>query len=331
LSLFQISPLSSASTTTLNIVLSFVPFPFSLSYLLNGFILGFSSIPKLVILGSVTGSFIYVFLIYIVVRKALRNLRNISSPDIKRFDPKRKKTVVEDISIKTSTPTRAFMKRDISIITRETQQIMMLIMPIMMPIYVAILGFTGAFTEIMGNTGLTDLSIVLMGYVVMNTYILCVSLTNIETGGETITASLPIDPRQQFNAKLPYFFSTIIVAALISVLFLIGSPIFYPTLFMVLALVPSFPLIGIAALLFKIRLFGKLKNKYALEEINQEYKILKHIVGFLFLASIMALLLYMSYIAYWAIFTVEAILLVLVLFVYNYMLPKQNWKIKYIL
>jgi hypothetical protein len=328
--LFQINPLSSNSASTLNIVLSFIAFPFSMAYLLTGLLVNFSMIPNLVIVGSVTGSLLYAIIIYFIVRKALNTLRNISSPDIKRFDPKREKTILQDISIKSSTPTRAYMKRDISIITRETQQIMMLIMPIMIPVYTAILGFTGAFTEILGNTGLTDLSIVLMGYVVMNTYVLCVSLTNIETGGETITASLPIDTRQQFKAKLPYFFSTIILASLLAVLFLIGTPIFYPTLFLVLALLPSFPLIGIATMLFKVRLFGKLKHKYVVEEINQKHKVLKHIVGFLFSAAIMAILLYMAFYAYWAIFVAESVLLILVILAFNYMFPKEKWRIKYI-
>jgi len=328
--LFQINPLSSNSTTILNSVLSFIPFPFSIGYLMTLFIVDFSMVPNLVIIGSVIGFLIYIFVIYLVVKKALKMLRNISSPDIKRFDPKRKKTVLDDILVKTTTPTRAYMKRDISIITRETQQIMMLIMPIMMPIYTAILSFTGYFTDIFGKTGLTDIFIVLMFYVVMNSYILSVSLTNIETGGETITASLPINPREQLRAKLPYYFSTIILAAIISTLFLIGKPIFYPSLYLALAFIPVFPLVGISSLLLKIRLFGKLKNKYALEEINVNKKVLKHILGFLFTLGLMAIFLFTSYIGYWAIFTAEAIVLVTVLLSYNYMFPKKKWIIKYV-
>ena len=269
-------------------------------------------------------------MVYIVIKKALKTLRNISSPDIRRFDPKREKTVIDDIRIRSTTPTRAYMKRDISIITREAQQIMTLIMPLMLPLYAAILGFTGAFTEVIGNTGLTDLYIVFMIFVVMNSYMLSISLTNIETGGETITASLPINPREQIKAKLPYFFSIIIVAILVAQLFLIRTPIFYPSFYLTLAFLPVFPLIGVSSLLFKILLFGKLKNKFAVEEINVNYKISKYILGFVFAAGLMAIFLFTAYIGYWAIFTAEAIVSVIVFFSFNYMFPKVRWKVKYI-
>ncbi|MCE7749098.1 MAG: hypothetical protein GPJ51_11915 [Candidatus Heimdallarchaeota archaeon] len=328
--LFQISPLTAGSTSIMNIVLSFIAIPFSLGYLMTIFLVDISMIPSLVIVGSVTGFLLYILLVYLVTKKALKTLRNISSPDIKRFDPKRKKTVVDDIKIKSTTPTRAYMKRDISIITRETQQIMILIMPIMIPVYAAILGFTGAFTVVLGNTGLTDLYIVLMFFIVMNSFILSVSLTNIETGGETITASLPINPREQVKAKLPYFFSIIIVAILVAQIFLVSSPIFYPSLYLTLAFLPVFPLIGISSLLFKILLFGKLKNKFAVEEIRVKYKIYKYILGFVFVACLMALFLYTAYVGYWAIFTAEAIVSVIVFFSFNYMFPKAKWKVKYI-
>lgn len=328
--LFQINPLNAGSTSIMNIVLSFIPVPFSLGYLMTISMVDFSMIPSLLIVGSVTGFLLYILLIYLVTKKALKTLRNISSPDIKRFDPKREKTVVDDIKIESTTPTRAYMKRDISIITRETQQIMILIMPLMIPVYTAILGLTGAFTLVIGNTGLTDLYIVLMILVVMNSYALSISLTSIETGGETITASLPINPREQMKAKLPYFFSIIIIAILVSILFLIQLPIFYPSLYLTLAFLPVFPLIGVSSLLFKILLFGKLKNKFAVEEIRVKYKGYKYVLGFVFAACLMAIFLFTAYVGYWAIFTAEAIVFVIVFISFNYMFPKVKWKVKYI-
>jgi len=101
-------------------------------------------------------------------------------------------------------------------------------------------------------------------------------------------------------------------------------------LFLTLAFLPVFPLIGISSLLFKILLFGKLKNKFAVEEIRVKYKGYKYILGGVFTACLMAIFLYAAFVGYWAIFTAEAIVSVIVFFSYNYMFPKIKWKIKYI-
>ncbi len=265
---YGLNGLSIKDSTLISNILSFVPYPFSSGYLLSMFVLDFNGVAPLTIVGSVIGFLFYCLITFLVIRKALTILRNISSPEIKRKEIIRRKTKVEDISTKNLPPVRAFMKRDLSIVTREMQQIVVLILPIMMPIYTALTGYVEDFHVIYGNTTVTAYFIIMMIYVLTNTMAMIVSTTTIETGGETIMAALPINERDKMKSKIPYFFGTIVIGMLLSLLVMIKTPIFIGTLYLTLSFLPVFPIIGVAGLLLKVRLFGKFKHKYVVEEIR---------------------------------------------------------------
>ncbi|MHA1200011.1 MAG: hypothetical protein ACTSQF_11840 [Candidatus Heimdallarchaeaceae archaeon] len=317
------------NSTLISNILSFIPYPFSSGFLMSMFILDFNGVAPITIIGSVIGFLLFCLLTFLVVKKSLQILRNISSPEIKRKEIFKKKTTVEDISTKNVSPIKAFVKRDLSIITRETQQIIVLILPIMIPIYTVIVGYVEDF-KILGNTAVTMFFIILMFYVITNTMALVVSVTTIESGGETIMAALPIDERDKMKSKIPYFFGTIVVAVLLSLLIQIKSPIFLGTLYLTLSFLPVFPIVGVAGLLLKVRLFGKFRHKYVVEEIKADHKFSKYMLILLLVSCLMALFIYAAIVGYWLIFTVEAISIVCLVLIFNYMFPKKNWKIKYI-
>ena len=316
-------------STLLSNILSFIPYPFSSGYLLGMFILDFNGVSPITIVGSVIGFIFFCLITFLVMKSALKILKNISSPEIKRKEISRKKTTLDDVESVNLSPVKAFIKRDISIITRETQQIIVLILPIMIPIYSALLGYVEDY-QIIGNTAVTIFFIILMFYVYTNTIALIVSITTIETGGETIMASLPIDERDKIKSKIPYFFGTIMLAVLISLLIQINSPIFMETLYLTLAFLPVFPIIGIAGLLLKVRLFGKFKHKYVVEEIKHEHKFSKYVIIVLCIGLLMTLYICGAIVGYWSLVILEALSAIYLLVIFNYMFPKKKWKIKYI-
>jgi len=316
-------------STLLSNILSFIPYPFSSGFLLGMFVIDFQGVSTITIFGSIIGFLIFCLISFLVIKRAFKILKNISSPEIKRRETTRKKTTLEDVATVNLKPVQAFIKRDLSIITRETQQIIILILPIMIPIYSAMIGYVEDF-DIIGNTAVTIFFIILMIYVLTNTIALIVSITTIETGGETIMASLPIYERDKMKSKIPYFFGTIVLAVLLSLLIQIKSPIFLDTLYLTLAFLPTLPIIGIAGLLLKVRLFGKFRHKYVVEEIKQEYKFGKYLLIILLTAGLMILFICSAIVGYWSLFIMEAISIVYLFLIFNYMFPKKNWKIKYV-
>ncbi len=308
----------------INIVLSFIAYPFSGSYLLTGTIVGFFELPPLVVVGSVTGFFLFVILTVFMFSKALRTLRSITSTDIQLREDDVRKTELDDIVIKKSSPVGAFFKRDLAIITREMQGIMYLIMPVMIPIYGAIVPFEHSP---IGNYGMSMSFLILLFYIVMTTYMLIVGLTNIEAGGETITASMPIAVRDQVKAKIPYFFGTIILGYLSWFLFSIKYPEFWEIFKFGLLYLPVIPIAGVAGLFFKALLFGKLKYKIVLEEIQTSHKIIKYIVGFIFVTIIIyGLALIAGFFGYWIMIIAEVVSIALLYAAFHYMFPKITTK-----
>ena len=356
---FGLNGLSIGNSILLSDIISFIPYPFSGGYLLTMFLLDFNGVSTITVLGSITGFILFCIITFFVMRKALRTLRNISSPEIKRKEFLKKKTTVEDIVSKKTTPIKAFFKRDLSIITREMQQIIVLILPIMIPVYAGIVGIfdpaiktiltsipseiinqlkhkmlylpgiVGQYT-IFGNTAVNIVFIILMFYVITNTIAMIISLTNIETGGETIMASLPLNVRDQVKSKLPYFFGPIIIAMLLALLIQINMSIFLDSLYLNLSFIPVYPILGVSGLLVKISLFGRFRHKFVVEEIKNKYKFWKYLLCIIYLLLVTALFTYAAVIAYWAIFPLEAVFILLTLIAFNIMFPKKEWKIKYI-
>ena len=322
--LYLAPTMTSETVNILNIVFSFIPFPLSGSYLLTSFVVGFSNVPSLIIIGSITGLVLFCFLTYILFRKALHTLRNISSTDFKKYKEEYTEVTIDQVTVKNSTPLKAFFKRDIALITREMQYIMYLVMPIMIPVAGAIAPFD---YEPFGNSGLTPGFLFLLFYVVLSTYMLIVGLTNIEEGGETITASLPIVVRDQIKGKLLFFFTTIPLAYISFFLFSIGDLHFWDMFRFGLLYLPVVPILGIAGLFFKVLTFGKMKYKFVLEEIKNRFKISKYILGFIFVAGLAVFFAFMGYIGEIALIISEVVSIILLIAAFYFMFPKPKSKI----
>ena len=312
--------ISTANVEIINIILSFIPFPFSGGYLLTSVAIGFANTPIMVIIGSSVGTILLIGLAFLTFRKALHILQEVASPESKI---KRRSTIKKPITIeiKTRRPVWAYFRRDIAVITRELQTLTYMILPIMIPIMAA-LGHE--LKASIGPTNIPFMVIYIMSFASFSTFFIVMGVTAVETGGETITSSLPINIRDQIKAKIPFLFSTVPLMVLIAVMTNYNNPLFMDLLYYTLVLLPSIFILSITGLFLKIRFFGKFRHKYVIEEVNtsnKEWKIILILVLlFLLTAGFISTLL----VGYWLTLTVEGISLILLLIIYLIMFPKKR-------
>ena len=322
--LYMMELLSGGSANTLNLILSFIPFPFAGGYLVTVFAMDIVNAPIMLVAGAFIGNVIFVFLTYLLYKKALSTLRSIASTELRKYDMSKKEIKVEDIEVKTSEPAVAFLKRDFAIITREMSSIMIIIMPFMIPIYLALIPFNEA--HFIGNSMLSEVVIIALFYVTMVIFMLIIGLTNIESGGQTITASLPISVRDQVNAKIPHFMFTIPLSLIVAFLTKINSIYFLELMTFILVFLPIIPILGVAGIFMKAFLFGKMKNKIVLEEIRNEAKFLKYAIAFVFVFGLMGVFIFISYFGYLALGIAEVVAFILLYIVYHFMFPEKKKK-----
>ncbi len=311
------------STQTADIVitiLSFIPFPFAGGFLLTSAAIGFTRVPLMVIIGSSIGSVLQICLAILVFRKAMQILQGITSYESKTKNKQKtkKKTKIE---IKISRPTSSYFRRDIALITRELQMIVYMILPIMIPISTAL---AYPMNGVIGSTGIPAMIPYIMSFAIFSTFFVITGVTSIETGGETITASLPIKIRDQIKAKIPFLFSLVPIMVLAAVLLQIKKDIFIDTLLMATTLLPAIFIAAMFGLFLKIRLFGKLKHKYVLEEVNIQYKELKIISIILAMFVLTSGFIFALLVGYWLTLMLEGICLILLLVTYFVMFKEKR-------
>ncbi|NPD88239.1 MAG: hypothetical protein HGN29_05930 [Asgard group archaeon] len=318
--LYPLQSIGDGTTNIISIILSFIPFPFAGGFLLSNIALGFESISVIVLVGSIIGLLLYSVITYFMYNKAIDMLKGISSTEIKDVKIKDEEQL-QNYEIVNSSPVKAFIRRDLSLITREMQLIIFMIMPLMIPIFGAI-GTIDA--DYFGTGGISIGFIIIMFYVALTTVMLIMGLTYVDAGGETITSSLPIIERDKFKSKLPYFFINIPLGLLLTIPVMINQGGFLDNVILILIFLPAVPLIGISTLLLKVVMFGKLRYKNVLDEINNSNKTVKYITLFLFPASLLVGLILLTQIELYLVGVAEAILLVILIFVANKMFPKAD-------
>ncbi|MGC9779544.1 MAG: hypothetical protein HZR80_09915 [Candidatus Heimdallarchaeota archaeon] len=315
--------ITTQSADIFNKILSFIPFPFSGGFLLTSIAMGFTKVPLLVVIGSAVGTVLQIGLAILVFRKALLTLRDITSIEskTKKRRIRKKPTIIE---VKVSRPTRAYLRRDLAVITREMQTITYMIMPIMIPISTAL---AYALNEVVGSTGIPALVLYILSFATFSTFFIIIGVTSIETGGETITSSLPINIRDQIKAKIPFLFSTVPFMVLIAVILQIKKAIFMDILLMTVVQLPAILIVGIIGLFLKIFLFGKFKYKYVIEEVNTKNKELKIISILIIMFVFTAGFIFSLIVGYWLTLVLEGICLILLFFIYNVMFPRKQMKV----
>ena len=98
---------------------------------------------------------------------------------------------------------------------------------------------------------------------------------SVESSGATILASLPIIRRNQAKAKIRWVIILLPLSTIVQVLFFVTKSYFLDITIIFLLLLPLSICIGIGTVELKVIMFGKLKYKYVLEEVNLRLKYVK--------------------------------------------------------
>ena len=269
---------SSNDTPTWNLILSLVPYPFAPNYFISLFTSP-ASIPPLLWITTIIGFSFFLCITYFIAKRALNSIKSIVGTKKKRKSIRKEKKVEllePEIQIKKTGIINAYIRKDLTSVSRDLQSAMFIIMPILYS-FIMVFSFTGGLSEI------SDLEIQVMGFwfssmlliSTMNPLMLVSGLMNIEETGATITAALPIHPRDQAKAKLTLMITIQIISFLPPAV--IASIIFQNIWILIITLC-SLPLtisFLFIAFMMKVFLFGKMKYKYVTEEIIKEKKIRK--------------------------------------------------------
>ncbi|MHA1647141.1 MAG: hypothetical protein ACTSVL_06185 [Promethearchaeota archaeon] len=317
----------------INKYIGIIPYPLSGGFLISSIYVGTQDIPFAQLITPILGIILLLILniwFYRIVMKKMDNIIFKKTGSLLNKD-KQKITEIDDIKIKTVEPMNAFFNRDKKMASRDVQVIMMIVMPILLP-FISYASVMFAADE-MGSE--LDMIIMLtnLSYWMMSGVIIIVTLLNIESSGSTITQALPINPRDQAIAKIKWLLIILPISSLISLIPYIGKDSLVTNLIYILLTVSLGPLTGVLTLLLRVRLFGKMKNKYVLGEINLGAKIWKWVLivildliffGLIATAFTAISLAYDLAILSLVLITGEIVILFILRFFFNKMFPKKH-------
>ena len=263
-----------------NFIFGLIPFPFAPANILTLFIDPAKFAPSMWISGLI-GIGLLILLTLFLYKKALSSMRTVtitSAAEKKIKTVKRKKEdIVVDIQVRS--PIQAYRKKDLSASTRDMQTLMYLILPMILPFVYSII-----FTIVLGSSTSLDIEDVLifwsilMFYQPMISIIITTGFLNMEDGGASILAGLPILPRDQAKAKLSLLIIIQTISFFVPVFFFITTPVFIDYLLLFIAWYPVTLVFLFTIFYLKIRLFGRMKYKFVLEEVNPKKKTIKWIL-----------------------------------------------------
>ena len=263
-------------------LLGMIPFPFAPSFLIT-ILINPSRFPSIQWISVIIGMGLLIILTILIYKRAIKSMRFITSSaslEMKQSKEKRSEVLTETemvISIKKVSPIKAYLKKDLSTATRDIQMFMFLLMPLIMPLLVV---FVFAFIP-SGEFGGIQFQLIatwsfLMFYQPMISLMIISGFLNVEDTGASITASLPLNPREQVKAKLTLLLTIQSISFFIPVILIsILNPSFKPYIPFFIAWYPIALVFLFNGFNMKIHMFGRMKYKFVLEEVNPERKVLK--------------------------------------------------------
>jgi hypothetical protein len=280
--LFDAPRLAAAVSRTIILALSWAPLPTapaSLTMLLAARAAGLGvDVP---ILPAALGSLGYFVVVVLLIVAALRILGRSGAATVAVGSGRASVPAPTLVRLRLTTPSRAFLRQLWLGATRETQVLMFLLFPLVLPI-LSIVGpkISGAPSPFVIYFGAGTASI-------FSTLMLVRGLSRQQAGAGQLVASLPVRERDRV---FPRFVLAPLLAsggALIAdLLFLRGKDLVTG---LVLALVPA--VTAPAGLLIKMLLFGRLKNRVVLDEVYPDHATRKWIIVLTAMAGIAAVLM----------------------------------------
>jgi len=327
--LYYQAPANLAIFETLNQWISLIPFPLSGGYLLTSFLIGLNNIGINLILPILVGLAIFALIDYVMLKKSLKIMNDVI---ISRSDSKKqnfKISTISDVSVTVVSPIKAFFQRDKSMILRDIQAIIFIIIPVILP-WIPFFVMVRRFIEVEVFAVFAVMELI---YCIMGAGMIILGLTSVEKTGATINASLPIIVRDQVKARLKWAFVIIPLGTLLPAVMYFGQPFFWKVLIIQISITVVGLLIGTFTFFLSIRLFGKMKNKYVLDEVHFRYKIAKNILIVVidFILLVLITIGFVILLISWnlgkfslIIFPIELALALVLYFVYNKMFPKPR-------
>ncbi|MFW9865627.1 MAG: type II CAAX prenyl endopeptidase Rce1 family protein [Candidatus Thorarchaeota archaeon] len=296
-------------TLLVNIIFSLIPIAFAPAYFMSLSIIP-TQFPLELIISTLIGLVLFILVTWVLFRVAQRALQSTISTEIQVEQIETKKINIE---INSTSTIMAYIRKDLVSATRDLQSFMFIFFPIFYPLILAI---TMQVPLSLLSTSIEGL--LLLWSIVLAVYLfippmLTAGLLNLEESGSSTVASLPVIPRQQAKAKLILMLTIQgISLTLISIVLAIvtNSPIVFLLFLVTLPIAWSLLLLMFE---IKIHLFGKMKYKYILEELNKEHKISKWILMILSEIGLFLLVLIVGSIVFIIFDFATAILLLLLI------------------
>ncbi len=266
----------------INIVLSLIPFPFAPAYLISFFIFPADNLSLPLLTSTLFGICLLVLLTWRLYRVVLMKMRNLTSLQA-RIEPLAVQKMPERVDveirpIKPVSPVKALTRKDITSLTRDFQGFLLLFFPLVFPfvIFLQATGPQGNLSWLGSNVFIYNFLLIFMILLtIMDAIMLVSGLLGIEDSGASILACLPVVPRDQAKAKLKIICTVQLVASLLPLVVFAGEPEIALIIPLFLGFCPLGMSIVLMTFVTKIYLFGQMRYKYALEEVNQGRKALK--------------------------------------------------------
>ncbi|TKJ23493.1 MAG: hypothetical protein CEE42_12040 [Promethearchaeota archaeon Loki_b31] len=261
------------------ILMSLIPYPFAPGYLLTLAIepTSFSAIFWITTIIGVALSILLTRFIYKRALKAMWIVTSSAALETKQKTTSKKKPEKEiEVLIKTRSPIKAYIRKDLSTTTRDIQTFMFVIMPFILPFLTLI----PILTSVSGiGASYYEDYIVIWAFLTMYQPMISMMLTsgflNMEDTGAAILSSLPINPRDQAKAKLFLLGSIQTISYFLPIFLFIGNPEFLNYLLSFISWYPVVLTLLLSMFQLKIRFFGRMKYKFVVEEVAPEKKVVK--------------------------------------------------------
>ncbi len=263
----------------INIILSFIPFPFNSSFLITLLIAPNHASLQLWI-STLIGFALLIVITYGISRKAFKAIARISISKLKATNIIRatKSSNLEvKVNVKPSRPFIAYLRKDLHIITRDLKVFMSIIMPIMLSfIFIVAFGIKDIGTISLIDRGFFQNWIGILTFSPILSGLIVYGLMNFDNLGESIIAALPIIPRNQAKPKLLLIYTIQTCATLLPSLLYFNSPNFVAIFINFLFTLPFVWLFLLIIFILRINFFGKKRAKfYVLEDYNPKNRMYK--------------------------------------------------------
>ncbi|MFX1238637.1 MAG: lysostaphin resistance A-like protein, partial [Promethearchaeota archaeon] len=311
-----------------------IPIPFSSGFLIAMFTVPIETVPIGYIVSILVGFCLFCVITIILYRYSKKTLGNLSSTG--NLQGKALKLPVEQIeevqvTIKTTTPLKTFLKKDLTSITHDVQSFMYAIMPVIMPLIMGL-----SFQRVLVDEVPFLLSLMIVWTIILSMsflmpFMIVVGFLNIEESNASIIASLPILYREKAKAKLILMLTIQGISMAVSILILTITTGSITALLLFLTTLPISWVFLFSLFEMKICLFGKLKHKYVTEEVNKGRKTEKWIAMIVFQFTLFTIFTVAGFVMFnyftieitiATLFSIGTVGLIITVFIFTRMFPK---------